>query len=341
MSSLLPGTMLAASYPVSGPESGTITVDRISRPYPGPGEVLVAVSVSGVNPTDWKARWNHSSEGPAWQIPNQDGAGKIVAVGKGVDDERLGERVWLWQSAWQRTSGTAAEYVAVPEAQAVPLPPQVSFDLGAGLGIPAMTAYHCLFAAGPLVETDQVLVHGGAGAVGHAAIELACHSGSRVAATISGPEKAALAAAAGAEVVIDYRREDVAERVRQWAPNGVARIVEVDLARNLGADAAVVAPGGSISVYARTEQAITPAWELMLANASINFILVYTISDAAKRAAVDGVTAALRDKALTSMPVIRFPLAETAAAHDAVREGAVGKVLIDINPGQVSEPPVE
>jgi NADPH2:quinone reductase len=321
--------MVAARYPTAGPDAGAIRVEPVPRPSPGPGEVLVAVAVSGVNPTDWKARGATGGDGPSWVIPNQDGAGVIVAVGDGVASERVGERVWLWQAQWRRASGTAAEYVSLPAVQAVPLPDEASFDLGAGLGIPAMTAHRCLFASGPLGPADRVLVHGGAGAVGHAAIELARRAGAPVATTVSGPEKGALASAAGAELVVDYRREDVVRRIRDWAPDGVARIVEVDLARNLAHDAAVLAPGGAIVVYARTTEPVRPPWDLMAANARIDFMLVYTMPEDAKRAAIADITAALREGALTELPCTRFSLSDTAAAHDAVERGAVGKVLID------------
>jgi NADPH2:quinone reductase len=331
MASRPPETMLAARYPTSGPEAGKIRIERVARPEPAPGEVLVEVAVSGVNPTDWKARQSANSDRPAWVIPNHDGSGVIVGVGAGVPDERVGERVWLWQAQWQRLWGTAAEFVALPAAQAVALPDSASLDLGAGLGIPAMTAHRCLFADGPLGPSDHVLVHGGAGAVGHAAIELACRAGARVAATVSTPEKAALATKAGAELVVDYRREDVARRIRDWAPAGVIRIIEVDLASNLEHDALIVAPGGTIVVYARTGQPVAPPWALMAANARIEFMLVYTMPDDAKRAAVADITGALREGALSEAPATRFPLAETAAAHDAVQRGAIGKVLIDVS----------
>ena len=323
--------MLAARYPTSGPDAGVIRLDEVPRPSAGPGEVLVAVAVSGVNPTDWKARASAAGSQPEWVVPNQDGAGVIVAVGDGVAPARIGERVWLWQAQWQRASGTAAEFVAIPAAQAVPLADDASFDLGAGLGIPAMTAHRCLFGDGPLRPADSVLVHGGAGAVGHAAIELAVRAGVRVATTVSSAEKAALASAAGAELVVDYGREDVVQRIRDWAPDGVARIVEVDLARNLSQDAKVLAPGGAIVVYARTQAPIQPPWELMELNLRIDFMLVYTMPDDAKQAAVEGITAALREGALTELPATRFSLAQAAAAHDAVQGGAVGKVLIDVS----------
>lgn len=330
MSSRLPETMRAARYPTYGESAGSIRVDTVPRPDPAPGEVLVEIAVSGVNPTDWKARTQTPNGSPAWMIPNHDGAGTVVAVGDRVSTSRIGERVWLWQAAWQRSGGSAAQYVALPSAKAVRLPDAASFDVGAGLGIPAMTAHYCLFEDGELGESDRVLVQGGAGAVGQAAIALARHAGARVAATVSGPEKGDIAAQAGAELVVDYRRDAVAQRVREWAPDGVSRVVEVDLAANLDTDAAVIAPHGTIAVYARTTSPVSPAWELMVANARIRFVLVYTIPERAKEAAVHGITDALEAGALHSLPITRFPLEQASDAHDAVQRGVFGKVLIDV-----------
>jgi NADPH:quinone reductase len=239
--------------------------------------------------------------------------------------------VWLWQAQWQRSGGTAAEYVAVPTAHAVPLPDGVSFDHGAQVGIPAMTAHRCLYADGPVGDGHTVLVHGGAGAVGNAAIALARRAGARVAATVSGPRKAALAEAAGAEVVVDYTTEDVAARLRDWAPEGVRRIVEVDLARNLDVDAAVLAADGAIVVYAVTGEPVLPPARLMTTNATMHFMLAYTMPEPAKQAAVAAITSALEAGELPPLPITRQPLAGTAAAHDAVRAGTVGRVLIDVS----------
>jgi NADPH:quinone reductase len=321
-------TMRAARYPTGGPERGRLSVAEIDRPAPGPGEVLVRVRVSGVNPTDWKARHRGDETFP-WVVPNEDGAGEIEAAGEGVDPTRIGQRVWLYNARWGRRQGTAAQWIALPAEQAVPLPENASFDLGAGLGIPAFTAHACLFSNGEL-DGASVLVQGGAGAVGHAAIELAREAGARVAATVSSEEKARLAVAAGAGLVVNYRSEDVDAVVRGWAPNGVDRIVEVDLDRNLETDVAVVAPGGVISSYVRAERPASLPWTLWQRNVVLRFVLVYTIPDAAKRRAVADITRALEAGALTPLPGIRFPLSEVAGAHDAVEGNAVGKVLIDI-----------
>jgi len=316
--------MRAAQYPAA---TGQIEIVELPDPEPGPGEVLVEVHVSGVNPTDWKGR---VGGGGAFErvIPNQDGAGVIVAAGDGVDESRVGERVWLWFAEWQRAHGTAAELVALPEALAVPLPDGIGFDVGAGLGIPAMTAHRCVFLGGA-VRDAALLVHGGAGAVGHAAIQFGVWGGARVAATVSSEEKAALARAAGAELVVNYREEDVAAAVRAWAPDGVRQIVEVDL-RNLAVDAAVIADGGGIAAYARADAQPEFPWDLFARNARLDTVLVYTMPEPAKQAAVDAIGAALRAGSLLPLPFTRFPLEQTQAAHEAVEAGAVGKVLIDV-----------
>ncbi|MCA1656878.1 MAG: alcohol dehydrogenase catalytic domain-containing protein, partial [Actinobacteria bacterium] len=203
--------MRAVVYERTGGPEVLRVVDR-DEPEPGPGEVLVRMVVSGVNPTDWKSR---AGRGPGGKlrfpqvVPNQDGAGTVVAVGEGVDGARLGQRVWLWEAAWRRADGTAQELVAIPAHQAVPLPDGAGFDLGASLGIPALTAHRCLTVGDAMpsrlvpgaLEGRRVLVAGGAGAVGHAAIELAAWAGATVVTTVSSPEKASLAGAAGAHHV--------------------------------------------------------------------------------------------------------------------------------------------
>jgi NADPH2:quinone reductase len=323
-------TMLAARYATAGPDAGALEVVELPRPRPEPGQVLVRLAVAGVNPTDWKSRRRGgTTAGFDAVVPGQDAAGEIVSVGAGVDPSRVGERVWIFEGQWQRAQGTAAQWIAIDASRAVALPDGISLDLAAGLGIPAMTAHRCLFADGP-VDGEAVLVHGGAGAVGHAAIELARHGGARVAATVSSPEKAELASAAGAELVVNYREADVAAAVREWAPNGVVRVVDVDVAANFDADAKVVAANGAIVSYAVRPEPVVLGRELMVNNVVVRFVLVYSMPEEAKRAAVAAIDDALRAGALTPLPSTRFQLAEIAAAHDAVENGAVGKVLVDL-----------
>lgn len=323
--------MLAAQYPTAGASAGELRIVELDKPEPAAGEVLVKVRFSAVNPTDWKARRLGVITGRRYErvVPGQDGSGEIEGVGQGVDHGRIGERVWLWLAQWQRPQGTAAQWLTLPAGQAVPLPPRISLEQGAGLGIPAMTAHRCLFGDGPLGDS-AVLVHGGAGAVGHAAIELARWSGARVVATVSSAEKADLARAAGADLVVDYRREAVAEAVRAWAPEGVTRIVEVDLTGNVETDAAVLAPGGTITCYAVAEAPFLPPRTLMVLNAAIKWVLLYTMPEDAKRAAVSDISSALGDGALTALPRIGFPLERISEAHDEVEHGAIGKVLVEV-----------
>jgi NADPH2:quinone reductase len=325
--------MLAIRYE----ETGTADVLRfgeVETPMPGPGEVRVRMRVSGCNPTDYKARSGASlgrTPPSPFQIPGQDGAGVVDAVGDGVDVGRIDERVWVYFAAWRRRWGTAAQWTVVPAEQAVPLPEGASDELGASLGIPALTAHRCLFADGPIAGRT-VLVAGGAGAVGHAAIELARWAGARVVATVSGDEKARLARAAGADAVVNYRDRDAADHIRAAAPDGVDRIVEVALARNLDLDIAVSAPHAVIASYANNggDVAAVPIHRFMLPNASLRFVLVYTMPAQALRRAVTEVSEAVRAGALTTLPLRRFPLERAAQAHVALENGAVGKVLIDV-----------
>jgi NADPH2:quinone reductase len=313
-------------------------------PEPGPGEVRVRVAFSGVNPTDWKSR-SKADPPQAGQIPNQDGAGTVDAVGQGVDPVLVGERVWIWEAAYQRRWGTAAEFTVVPARQTVLLGAEPSFELGAALGIPFLTAHRCLTVAeslpdrlGPGSLTGRtVLVQGGAGAVGNAAIQLARWADATVIATVSSPDKAQLAAAAGADHVVNYKQEDVVTEVRKIAPKGVDAIVEVSAGVNAGVDAQVVAMHGAVATYAAdgNAEATIPVRLQMMANARWQFVMVYTVPARAKDLAVEDVNAAVLDGAIrigreAGLPVHVFPLEQTAQAHQAVQDGAVGKVLVDV-----------
>jgi NADPH2:quinone reductase len=226
--------MKAAYYEKNGPASEVIIVGDLDDPEPAAGEVLVQVATSAPNPSDVKSR--AGARGPmAFEriIPHSDGAGRIVAVGEGVNEERIGERVWLWNAAWKRPHGSNATMVALHEEQAVYLPTEASFEAGACLGIPAMTAHRCLFADGP-IDGQDILVTGGAGTVGSYAIQMAKLRGARVFTTVSSEEKAEHARKMGADVVLNYRTDDVAAAILDATDGkGVDRIVEVEFGGNL------------------------------------------------------------------------------------------------------------
>lgn len=338
--------MRSIVYTATGPSSVLKLVER-DIPEPGPGEVRVRVVVSGVNPTDWKRRAavTASAELTEAIVPNQDGAGVIDAVGEGVTTLATGDRVWLYLAQHESPNGTAQEYTIVAAQKAVPLPDAASFDVGASLGVPAMTAHRALTVHedGPThlepgaLAGRAVLVTGGAGAVGHAAIQLARWAGATVITTISSAEKAVLARAAGAHHAIDYTSGDPAAGIRSLAPSGVDMVVDVDIIRNVGLIEKVLAPRGSVAIYANSGDAATlPMRAFMGLNARLQYVLLYTVGETALASAAEDVTAAAAAGALEvgtehGLPLTRFALAETAAAHDAVEGGKVGKVLIDLS----------
>ena len=338
--------MRAIVYDGNGGPEVLRLVDR-PVPEPGPGEVRVRLVVSGVNPTDWKSR-SGATSGPLpypEQTPHHDGAGVVDAVGPDVAGFAAGDRVWTFLAAASRPGGTAAEYAVLPVNRVAPLPDGASFDVGASLGVPAITAHRALTVAedGPArlspgaLAGRTVLVAGGAGAVGHAAIQLARWAGGTVIATVSGPAKAALATAAGAHHVVNYREGDPVAAIRAHAPDGVDVVAEVALAANLALDLAVIRSRATIASYADNGGAsltleVRPN---LVLNTRLQFLLLYTVGEAALAAAAEDIGAALADGALPvgeehGLPLVRFPLEATADAQRAVEAGAVGKVLVDV-----------
>jgi NADPH2:quinone reductase len=339
--------MKAITYEITGAPDVLRLSDQ-PVPEPGNGEVRVAIHRAGVNPTDLKSRAGNEPGTPVDppQTPGQDGAGVVDAVGQGVDAGLVGARVWVWEAAWQRRTGTAAEYTTVPVRQAVELPDGVSFDVGASLGIPFLTAHRCLTVSehgprrlGPgALQGHTVLVTGGAGAVGNAAIQLARWSDARVIATVSSPEKAQLAAAAGADDVINYQQQDVVFETKKIVPSGVDLIVDVAAATNAPMTPQLLAPNGTLTVYATDagDDLTLPIRALMTTNARVQFVLVYNVAGDAKHHAVEDLSRALgegeiRMGAEVGLPVHHFSLERAAEAHAALENGAIGKVLIDVH----------
>jgi NADPH:quinone reductase len=329
--------MKAVWYERKGAARAVLTYAERPDPIPGPGEVRVKLVVSGLNPSDLKGRsgWRGALEMQyPLIVPHQDGAGIIDRVGPGVAPARLGERVWLYEAQRGRAFGTAAEFVVVPAAQAVKLPEGVAFETGAALGVPALTAHRALFIDGSILG-QTVLVTGGAGAVGQAAVLLAKWAGARVIATVSRAEQAAVATEAGADWVINRKDEDVAARVLAvTGGGGVDRVVDVAFEANLDTSLAVLKNEGVISTFAPAAEypdIRLPFYALFAKAITVHLIFVYGMSRAAHDTAVRDVSAALAAGAYRPHIGPRFPLAETAAAHEALESGkTVGKILIDI-----------
>ena len=321
--------MRAAWYEKNGPAPEVLMVGELPDPAPGPGEVRVQLHASAVNPSDVKAR--AGSRKVVWDrvVPDSDGAGVIDRVGPGVEPSRIGQRVWVYNGQWERPYGTSAQYIAMPSPLAVPLADGLSFEQGACLGIPVMTAHRCLFADGP-VTGKTVLVTGGAGVVAHYAIQLAKWAGAKVVTTVSSDAKAVPARAAGADVVINYRNENVVERIRTEV-GGVDRIVDVDFGKNLPVSAAVLKPHGAITCYASTSvrEPVFPYNDLLRLNISIRPVFVYTMADAAKAQAHADIARWVREAKPIFAIAERFSLAEVVQAHLAVERGEkIGHVLL-------------
>jgi NADPH:quinone reductase len=328
----------------------TSVLQVVERPLeePAEGEVRIRVLASGVNPTDWKSR-SGAFGGAVGEptVPNHDGAGIVDAVGPRVAGIQAGDRVWVTLAADGRpASGTAQEYTVVPAERVFPLPDSADFELGASIGIPGATAHRALTVAedGPTrlqpgaLRNRTVLVAGGAGAVGNAAIQLARWAGGTVITTVSGDAKAQLADRAGAHHVINYRDADARDQIRRVAPAGVDIIIEVAAGSNAELDQSVLKPRGTIAIYAN-DGGIPFAPDVrtnMALNARYQFVLLYTVGwDRIANAAAD-LNQAIDDGAFrigeqAGLPIHRFDLEDTAAAHDAVEGAAVGKVLITVS----------
>lgn len=323
--------MRAAYYESNGTARDVLRVGEVDTPSAGPGEVRVKLATSGVNPSDVKTRL-----GLTWKmafprvIPHSDGAGVIDQPGDGVAKSRIGERVWIWNGQWKRASGTAAEYIVLPAEQAVVLPDKISFAEGACLGIPAMTAFRAVELAA-LEKGSTVLIAGGAGAVALYCTQVCKHAGCRVVTTVSSAEKAALSQSFGADHTINYKTENIGERVMEiTGKRGVDAMIELDLTANARLIPAVLRPKGSVIVYGTGPEAVLPAFFMLVNSIRMQFLLVYELDKAEHQRTVTAINRALATGTLKNNVGKSFPLAEIAAAHEAVEVGAIGNVVVTL-----------
>jgi NADPH2:quinone reductase len=325
--------MRVATYSRNGPARDVLTIGDLPVPEPGAGEVRVKIATSGVNPSDTRRRGADPVGGPAEfpvVVPHSDGAGTIDAVGSGVSPGRIGERVWTFNAQFGRPFGTAAEYCVIPEELAVHLPDAIDFAAGACIGIPALTAYHAVMLDGP-VAGQTILVQGGAGAVGHYAVQFAKLGGATVIATVSSPEKAAHATAAGADHTVDYRRDDLPKRLRELtAGRGIKRIIEVDFAANAKTYASILADSAKVIVYGSGGNATVPSFVRL--QTGFQFFNAYRIDVNVRRRNVAAVGELLAAGKLVHAVGRRFPLEQIVDAHEAVERGTVlGNVVVELH----------
>jgi NADPH:quinone reductase-like Zn-dependent oxidoreductase len=294
--------MKAAWFESFGPARQVIRIGDQPVPAPGPGEVLVRLATSGINPSDVKKRAGSSPTllDQGLVIPNSDGAGVVESVGEGVPKSRVGERVWIYQAQHGRRFGTAAEYVAIDARRAAQLPDQAGFEVGACLGIPVMTAHRCVFADGA-VNGQTVLVTGGAGRVGYYAIQWAKSAGERVKAANGGEP--------------------------------VDRVVEVEFGGNLPEVLQCIRVGGTIATYSSMQapEPKLPFYRMMFMDLTVRMVLVYVMPEPAKQAAIADIGRYLAEGRLQHRIAHRLPLAELARANELVEQGELrGCVVVDI-----------
>ncbi len=330
--------MRAITYSKFGSASEALVVEEIDIPSVGAGEVLVRLRASGVNPSDIKARagGRPGVTKPPFPIiiPHSDGAGEIVEVGSGVDESRVSERVWVWNGQWRRAFGTAAEYIVLPSDQAVLLPDHISFEQGAILGIPALTATHTVLGGGS-VEGKTVLISGGAGTVGRLAVQVAKASGAKVFATVFGEAEAEAALSAGADEVFDYTSSDLAELILDRNNGGlIERVVEVEFGMNVNTIAAVIAEKGSIASYGsalRMEPQL-PFYPLLFKAVKLEFVLIYLLNESERSEAIKNLTGLLNREALDLRIFKTFDLSECVQAHEMIESGnRAGSVVLTMS----------
>ncbi len=327
--------MKAIWFHETGPAREVLQCGERQKPIPGPGEVLVRLYVSGVNPSDVKKR--AGAQPPGFQdgfvIPHSDGAGVIEAIGPEVPGISVGSRVWVYQAQYQRNWGTAAEYVTLPYSRAIPLPEQASFAIGACAGIPMMTAHRCVFADGD-VAGKIVLITGASGRVGFYAAQWAKRAGAIVIATAGSSHRLAEAARTGADHTLDYTREDLVEAIGDLTHGqGVDRIVDVEMGQNIETSAEILRVGGVVAAYSssRNMNPVIPFYPLMFKNITLQMVLVYNMPEPAKQAAAQAISQALSEGVLVHRIARQFPLEDTAAAHEAIERGGLdGCVVVDV-----------
>lgn len=326
--------MKAVTYTTFGAAAEVLKLIDLPTPEPQPGEVLVRLAASGVNPSDIRARagGRPGVTKPPFPtiIPHSDGAGVIEAVGEGVNPARVGEKVWIWNGQWQRPFGTAAEYIALPALQAVALPENVSFAQGAVLGIPALTAVHTVLGAGP-VAGKHVLVSGGGGSVGYLAIQVAAASGATVITTCGSDEDRQAALAAGATAALNYRSETLASDILDATGGKLIDLaVEVEFGQNIATLTEVLCERGRIAAYgsARDMSPVLPFYPLMFKAVSIDLALIYLLDDGQRETAIGHLNALLTRGALDLRIAETLPLEDCAKAHDMVAAGARSGAVI-------------
>tara|TARA_B100000900_G_C20543116_1_gene701369 strand:+ start:75 stop:1055 length:981 start_codon:yes stop_codon:yes gene_type:complete len=324
--------MKAVWYEKIGSAADVLNVGQLDDPSLSSGEVLIEVKTSGINPSDVKIRAGARGDLQFPKIiPHSDGGGIIIDVGENVDPRRIGERVWIWNGAYGRSHGTCAELISIPEKQAVKMSNETSYEAAACLGIPASTAYYGIFANGS-VEGKTIMVTGGSGAVGYYGIQLAKWAGAKVITTVSSNQKAEIAKNAGADLVLNYKKDVIPEAVEDFTKGeGVDRVLEVEFGGNISINQEIIKSNGVIATYASTSvmEPVLPFYNLMFNGIKIDTYLIYSISNNDRKKVVDGISNALNQGAINHMIAKSYTTDEIIDAHEALESGSmIGNIIV-------------
>ena len=322
--------MKAAWYDKQGPAHEVLTVGELLDAIPQPGEVRIRIAASGVNPGDTKKRSDVFGVGMPYPrvVPHSDGAGVVDMVASNVSQEWLGKRVWCFGAQSYRPFGTAAEFTTVPVENVALLPTQTSFEVGACLGIPGITAHRAVHVAGP-VSGKTVLVQGAGGSVGSCAVQLARLAGAHVIGTVRTPAEEVTAHKAGAHDVV-FSDADIITKVKAVAPGGVDHVVEVAFAANIDRDVELLKQGGTLAAYATNDpRPKIPFWPMGFNNIQINLLGSDDFSPSAKSAAAADLNRAL-EAGWTGFEIgARLALDRIADAHDLVdHPRGTGRIVV-------------
>lgn len=312
-----------------GPE--VLRLEEVPDPAPGPHQVVVRVHAAGVNPADTYVRAGTYARRPDLPfIPGYDAAGTIEAIGSDVHAFRRDDRVYVLKPGDSQLAGTYAERAVCDVAHVHPLPPNLSFEQGAAIGVAYSTAYRALMQRAHAEPGETVLVHGASGGVGIATVQLASSRGMTVIGTAGTPGGLDLIKDEGAQLALNHHHPTYVQEIMQFTTGrGVDVIVEMLANVNLAKDLTLLARGGRVVVVGNRGTIDINPRDLMSRDASVQGMLLWNTPPDEMRKVQAALVAGFANGTLRPIVGRTFPLADAKSAHEAVMApGAHGKIVL-------------